>query len=131
MISPKINAKEFTARLKATIQSTGRLGFTSETQNQLQMTSSCSVYLAFDDTHERVMYMAMVRELREDAFPLISSGKYFYLNTGRLFKKMKYDFKKNVYMFDLERYEEGDQAMDGECYIMTRREHVRTKEDKE
>ena len=31
MISPKFNAKDFTIKLKATIQRSGKLGFTSDT----------------------------------------------------------------------------------------------------
>lgn len=131
MISQRFNAKEFTVRLKATIQATGRLGFTSDTQNQLQLTSDCSAYLAKDDTNEKIMYMGILREHRDDAFTFLSAGKYLYLNTAKLFDKLKLDYKKNVYIFDIERFEEGDGAMESECYKLTRRGHERTKEEKE
>ena len=105
MIAKRFNAKEFTVRLKATIQATGKLGFTQDTIDQLRLTSDCSVYLAGDDENKKVMYMGVLRERMEDAFPVLSSGKYFYLNTTNLFKALKLDFEHKVYMFDLSRYE--------------------------
>ena len=118
-------------RLKATIQATGKLGFTQDTIDQLRLTSDCSVYLAGDDENKKVMYMGVLRERMEDAFPVLSSGKYFYLNTTNLFKALKLDFEHKVYMFDLSRYEEGDEAMEAECYKMELRWEERCSDDKE
>ena len=131
MIAKRFNAKEFTVRLKATIQATGKLGFTQDTIDQLRLTSECSVFLAPDDENKKVMYMGVLRERMEDAFPVLSSGKYFYLNTTNLFKALKLDFEHKVYMFDLSRYEEGDEAMEAECYKMDLRWKERTNDDKE
>ena len=131
MIAKRFNAKEFTVRLKATIQATGKLGFTQDTIDQLRLTSDCSVYLAGDDENKKVMYMGVLRERMEDAFPVLSSGKYFYLNTTNLFKALKLDFEHKVYMFDLSRYEEGDEAMEAECYNMELRWKERSSDDKE
>lgn len=131
MIAKRFNAKEFTVRLKATIQATGKLGFTQDTIDQLRLTSDCSVYLAGDDENKKVMYMGVLRERKEDAFPVLSSGKYFYLNTTNLFKALKLDFEHKVYMFDLSRYEEGDEAMEAECYKMELRWKERSCDDKE
>jgi hypothetical protein len=131
MIAKRFNAKEFTVRLKATIQATGKLGFTQDTIDQLRLTSECSVFLAPDDENKKVMYMGVLRERMEDAFPVLSSGKYFYLNTTNLFKALKLDFEHKVYMFDLSRFEEGDDAMEAECYKMDLRWKERTNDDKE
>lgn len=129
MIAPKFNAKDYTIKLKATIQKTGKLGFTSDTIEKLRLEQGCSIYLAPDDTNKKIMYMGVVREVREDAFPLLSSGKYPYLNTTGLFKELKFDFVNKVYIFDLSRFPEGDEAMDGECYRMEMRPKDRTKDD--
>ena len=131
MIAKRFNAKEFTVRLKATNQATGKLGFTQDTIDQLRLTSECSVFLAPDDENKKVMYMGVLRERMEDAFPVLSSGKYFYLNTTNLFKALKLDFEHKVYMFDLSRFEEGDEAMEAECYKMDLRWKERTNDDKE
>lgn len=129
MIAPKFNAKDYTTKLKATIQRTGKLGFTSDTIEKLRLAQGCSIYLAKDDENKKVMYMSVVREVREDAFPLLSSGKYPYLNTTGLFKELKFDFVNKVIMFDLSRFPEGDEAMEGECYRMDMRPKDRTKDD--
>ena len=129
MIAPKFNAKDYTIKLKATIQKTGKLGFTSDTIEKLRLEQGCSIYLAKDDENKKVMYMGVVREVREDAFPLLSSGKYPYLNTTGLFKDLKFDFEHKVYIFDLSRFPEGDEAMESECYKMDLRWKDRTKDD--
>lgn len=131
MIAKKFNAKEFTTRLKATIQGTGKLGFTADTIEMLHLSSECSIYLAPDDENKKVMYMGVLRERKEDAFPVQSSGKYFYLNTTNLFKALKMDFVNKVYIFDISRFEEGDEAMEAECYKMDLRWKERTTEEKE
>lgn len=131
MIAKRFNAKEFTVRLKATIQGTGKLGFTADTIETLRLTPECSIYLAPDDENRKVMYMGVLRERKEDAFPVLSSGKYFYLNTTNLFKSLKLDFEHKVYMFDLSRFGEGDDAMEAECYKMDMRWKERTTDDKE
>ena len=131
MIGKRFDAKIYTVRLKATIQSTGKLGFTADTMDQLKLTADCSIYLAPDDENKKIMYMGVLRERKEDAFPVLSSGKYFYLNTTNLFKALKLDFEHKVYMFDLSRFEEGDDAMEAECYKMDLRWKERTNDDKE
>lgn len=75
--------------------------------------------------------MGVLRERKEDAFPVQSSGKYFYLNTTNLFKSLKLDFINKVYIFDISRFEEGDEAMEAECYKMDLRWKERTNDDKE
>lgn len=131
MIAKRFNAKEFTVRLKATIQGTGKLGFTADTIEMLRLTPECSVFLAPDDENRKVMYMGVLRERVEEAFPVLSSGKYFYLNTTNLFKSLKLDYEHKVYMFDLSRFEEGDGAMEAECYKMDMRWKERTNDEKE
>jgi hypothetical protein len=131
MIGKRFDAKKYTVRLKATIQSTGKLGFTADTMEQLKLTADCSVYLAPDDENKKIMYMGVLRERKEDAFPVLSSGKYLYLNTRQLFDTLKIDYTNYVNIYDLARFEEGDEAMESECYKMTLRNRLRTSEDKD
>lgn len=131
MIAKRFNAKEFTVNLKATIQKTGKLGFTQETMEKLQLTTDCSIFIAPDEENKKVMYMGVLRYKHEEAFHVLGSGKYVYLNTINLFKSLKLDFDRKVYIFDLTRYEEGDEVMEAECYKMEMRVRERTSEDKE
>lgn len=127
----KFDAKVYTVRLKATIQSSGRLGFTSDTIEQLKLTPECSIILAQDSDNKKVLYMAVLRERRDDAFPVLSAGKYVYLNTRQLFDTIKIDYVNLVNFFDITRFEEADEEMGGECYKMTLRNRLRTSEDKD
>lgn len=131
MIAKRFDAQVYTVRLKATIQSTGRLGFTFDTMEMLKLTPECSIYLAPDDSNKRVMYMGVLRERKDDAFPVLSAGKYVYLNTRQLFETLGIDFVNNVNIFDLSRFEGGDEVMESECYKMVRRDRQRTSEDQD
>jgi hypothetical protein len=131
MIEQSFNAKDFTTKLKATIQRTGKLGFTAETISQLQLNSDCSILIAPDSDDKKVFYLGILREHREDAFTVLSAGKYIYLNTKQLFDKIKIDYVKSNFIFDMERFEDGDEVMGAECYKMKARIKPRTAEDKE
>jgi len=121
MIGQTFNAQEFTQKLKATIQKTGRLGFTAETISTLQLNTYTYVRLAPDTDDKTIFYMAIVREEIEDGFKVCKSGEYMFLQTKQLFDKIGQDYKKWNIMFDMSRYEEGDEVMGGECYEMNAR----------
>ena len=126
MIGQIFNAKEFTTKLKVTIQSTGKLGFTADTISQLQLTTDCSVLIAPDSDSKQILYMAVLRTQNETAFPVLKSGNYYYLNTKQLFDKLGFSYTTGTVMFDLSRFEEGDSQLGGDCYKMTMREKRKT-----
>lgn len=121
MIANVFNAKQLTQKLKATIQRSGKLGFTAETIEQLKLNNEVSIRIAADDTRKDVLYMAVVPRTCEDAFPVVKTGIYFYLNTKQLFDEIRMDYTKFNIMFDLTRCSEADEAIGGECYKMTAR----------
>ena len=129
MIGQIFNAKEFTTKLKATIQSTGKLGFTAETISQLQLNTDCCILIAPDSDSKEIYYLAVRRSQDENAFPVLKSGIYYYLNTKLLFDKLQINYAKDTVMFDLSRFEEGDASMSGECYKMTMRVNSRKPND--
>ena len=127
MIGQIFNAKEFTTKLKVTIQSTGKLGFTADTISQLQLTTDCSVLIAPDSDSKQILYLAVLRKQDETAFPVLKSGNYYYLNTKQLFDKLGFIYSNGTVIFDLSRFEEGDSQLGGDCYKMTMREkHKKT-----
>jgi len=130
MIGQTFNAQEFTQKLKATIQRTGRIGFTAETISTLQLNADTYVRIAPDTEDKNTYYMAFVREEVEDGFKICRSGEYVFLQTKQLFDKIGLDYKKWNIMFDMNRFENGDQIMGGECYTMTLRKTERNKEEK-
>ena len=128
MIGTIFNAKDLTQRLKATIQMTGKLGFTQDTIDQLRINQDKSIVMAPDDENANVLYMCVLETKPEYAFPILKSGPYFYLNTKQLFDKLERDYQKNVIIFDLSRCEKYDETIGGDCYKMTARVKVRTNE---
>lgn len=129
MIGPIFNAKDLTQRLKATIQMTGKLGFTQDTIDQLRINQERSIVMAPDVEDTNILYMCVLDTKPEFAFPILKSGPYFYLNTKQLFDKLEMDYQKNVIIFDLSRCEKYDEEIGGECYKMTARSKVRTGEN--
>ena len=125
MLGQIFNAKEFTTKLKATIQSTGKLGFTAETISQLQLTTDCSIIIAPDSESRDILYMAVIRDIAEEAFPVLKSGNYYYLNTKKLFDKLDINYTRKTVMYDLSRFEEGDSVLGGDCYKMKMRTNPR------
>ena len=129
MIGQVFNAKEFTKKLKATIQATGKLGFTADIISQLQLTTDCSILIAPDSDDSQVLYMAVLRTIDETAFAILKSGSYLYLNTKQLFDCLGIQYTKSTVMFDLSRFQEGDSVLGGECYKMTMRTNPKKASD--
>ncbi len=132
MLTRTFNAKEYTLRLKATIQATGKLGFTAETIKTLSLTPECSIVIGPDDVNKEIMYMGVARTRRDDAFPVMSAGQYLYLNTKQLFDDLNLDYSSQwTVMFDLSRFKDGDEIMGCECYKMQMRRNPRNGDEKE
>jgi hypothetical protein len=116
-----ISAKEFCIKLKCTIHSTGKLGFTDATTKHLNFTTESHVQFAQDDENKDILYLIHVKEKNEDAFKVIKSGNYFYVNTKALFDSLEYDYVKYNIMFDMiEQKEEGN-----EIYKLIKRQKPR------
>ena len=115
-----LSAKRFQTKLKATIQSTGRLGFTDKTAKELRFENGSHVKFLSDD-ESKELYMAKVTGEDEDAFEVRKSGDYFYVATKRLFDELGFDYRKKNIMFDLVRKTLLDDEAGGEVYKMDRR----------
>lgn len=128
MILQILSAKRFQTKLKATIQSTGRLGFTDKTAKELQFVNGSHVKFLSDES--KGLYMAKVTGENEDAFEVRKSGDYFYVATKRLFDELGFDYKKENIMFDLVRKSSLDEEAGGEVYKMNKRSLPRRDKDK-
>lgn len=115
-----LSAKRFQTKLKATIQSSGRLSFTEKTSKELQFESGSRVKFLFDD-ESKELYMAKMSGNDEDAFEVRASGSYFYVATKRLFDELEFEYKKKNIMFDLVRKPALDEEVGGEVYKMNKR----------
>ena len=118
MLGQIFDAKELTQKLKATVQRTGKLGFTAETLEALNIHQGTYIRFAEDTESKRILWMGVLQEPADNAFPVNKAGTYSYLNTIKLFEKIGIDFKKKNCMYDMERAAEYDEAIGGECYKM-------------
>ena len=87
-----LSAKKFQMKLKATIQASGRLGFTDETAKALHLEAGVPIKFARDDEKD-VLYLARVQESDEDSFEVKKSGDYYYLATRSLFDTLGIEYR--------------------------------------
>ncbi len=118
-----LSAKEFDIKLKATIHSTGKLGFTELTAKQLNLTKESGVKFATSEDDNETLYLINCKDNDEDSFKVLKSGVYFSVNTKALFDNLGYDYKTNNIIFDMMR--EPNNEM--EVYKLIKREKPREK----
>lgn len=135
MLGQIFNAKELTQKLKATVQRTGKLGFTAETLEALHIHQGTHLRIANDTETKRILWLGVIQEPADNAFPVNKAGDYYYVNTTKLFETIGIDFRKKNCMYDMSRAPENDEAIGGECYRMelrvTDRKQVETPEPEE
>ncbi len=116
------SAKQYSARLKATIQSSGKLGFTDETAKELALSAQTYVRLGIDESDSETLYLVVCESTDEDAFKVCKAGEYYYLPTATLFRSLGFDFKNRTIIFDLTRSSEFDDEFSGKVYKLNKRE---------
>jgi len=119
-----LSAKQFKGNLKATIQATGKLGFTSDTAKTLNLSSERHAKFAKDD-ESGTLYLIIINESNEDAFPIRESSGYYYASTARMFDMLGLDYVNMTIMFDLVRQATLDEPLQGEVYLMRKRQKQR------
>ena len=72
------NANDFNVKLKSTIHSTGKLGFTEATAKFMKLEVGAGVKFASDDEDESMLYLMYCKEFEDGAFKVAKSGNYFY-----------------------------------------------------
>lgn len=94
------SAREYNAKLKCAIHSSGKLGFTDETAKELGLSVESGIKFAMNDKDELLLINCRL-DKDEDAFDVSKSGTYYYVNAKPLFDSLGLDYKNNVIMFDL------------------------------
>ena len=114
-----LSAKEYSVKLKATIQATGKLGFTEATAKALSLTKDSGVKFAINDAGE--LFLINCKQCDEDAFKVLKGGEYFSANTKGLFDNLGFDYKSNSIIFDM--IKEDNEGI--EVYKLLKREKPR------
>ena len=125
-----ISAKQFATKLKVTIQSSGRLGFTDDTAKSLDLSLGKYAKFAQDD-EKGILYLVVLDSADEDAFPIRESGGYFYVPTKQMFDMLVYNYEKKNIMFDLIRRQNLDDELEGLAYQMKERKNKRKEKQNE
>lgn len=109
-----LSVKQFSNKLKVTVQATGRLNFTEETTKILGISEDTPVKFGIEDN---VLYLAFLKDQDEDAFKVRKSGTYFYIPTKALFDALEIDYKRNTTLsYNLLRAEDKDMEMGGQAF---------------
>lgn len=125
-----LSIKDYSGKLRASIQMTGRLGFSEETAKVLQLHDKMSIKFAQDD--DTKLYCALPDEEDEDAFKIRKSGRYYYVPLDVLFAAIGIDYKTYNIVFNLVRVADKDTELGGKTYRMDMQPTtIRRKEDKE
>ena len=123
-----LSAKQFTTKLKATIQASGRLGFTAETATTLDLKSGKFAKFAQDDENNS-LYLIIINEGSEDAFSIRESSGYYYVPTKVMFDTLGFNYENGNIMFDLVRQPSLDDDLQGQVYYMKQRQ-IKNREKK-
>ena len=115
-----LSAKQFATKLKATIQASGRLGFTAETATVLGLESGKFAKFAKDDENDS-LYLVIINEPNEDAFEIRVSSGYYYVPTKVMFDTLGFNYENGNIMFDLVRQPSLDDDLQGQVYFMKQR----------
>jgi hypothetical protein len=124
-----LSAKQFATKLKATIQASGRLGFTAETATVLGLESGKFAKFAKDDENGS-LYLIIINERSEDAFEIRVSSGYYYVPTKVMFDTLGFNYENGNIMFDLVRQHSLDNDLQGQVYYMKQRQ-IKNKEKKD
>ncbi|MBS1494582.1 MAG: hypothetical protein JST55_13800 [Bacteroidetes bacterium] len=117
----KIKSK---ANIKAAIHKTGKLGFTKDAIEELQLDKGKYVKFAKNakDKNDSCLYMFISGINEEGSFSVIKAGGYIYLNTNLLFSELGYDYKNKKISFLITEEEQGGTKF----YKLRKREENRT-----
>lgn len=113
-----LSSKQYGVNLKATVQSTGKLGFSGPTSAALQLTASNYIRFAQDDDADETLYLAVMDGRDEDGFKLLQSGGYYSVATRALFDALEVDYKAQTVIYDLLRDASKDEVLGGRSYRM-------------
>lgn len=115
-----LSVKQYNAKLKATVQQTGRLSFSEETTNALVLSEDKGVKFFMEGNPESLC-IAITASQDEDSFPLKKSGATFYVTAQLLFNELGIDYKNYTVIYDLVRCKAYDEESGGESYKLNYR----------
>ena len=100
--------------IKATVHSTGKLGFSAEAAVKLKLEDNKAALIAIDedDTENQNLYVKILQKIDNQSFRIIKAGEYFYINTKAFFDAFRIDYATVKIIYDIIEFEyEGEQLL--------------------
>jgi hypothetical protein len=90
-ISPKESMNNFSA----SVQKTGRLGFSLGAIKRMNLSKEKFIRIARNSKNkgDTNFYVFVTEKKEEDSFPIVGAGKYVYVNVAKTFKDLGIDYK--------------------------------------
>ena len=112
-----LSSKDYQLKLKCTIQTSGKLGFTDATAKHLNLDNGKGVKFAIDNNEN--LYLINGCDIDSDTFRVNKAGNYFYIRAKGLFDSLKLDYISKTIIFDMARE---NSIIDQEIYKLIKRE---------
>lgn len=124
-----LDAKQFESNLKCTIQSNGKLNFSSAAIHVFQLNKYKSVKFAVNEDGKGgdELYIIIQDNITDDAFKVNKAGNYYYLNAKALFDTIGMDYKAHSIIFDIAKT---DEVVDGLMVYKLNRRKGRNRKSK-
>lgn len=89
--------------LKATLQKSGKIGFTAEAAVKLKLSTDKSLMIGTngDDKDDQNLYVVINEPKEDDAYQVLKAGAYYYVSTKPLFKTLRWDYETFSYTFEI------------------------------
>ena len=102
-----INSEETEHNAKATVHTTGKLGFSRGAIEFLNIKENKFILFAQneDDLNDPNLYAAVYKNKQEGVFRINKAGDYYYVNTKNLFDTLNVDYKNKKFIYDLVKFE--------------------------
>lgn len=117
------NPKNLDRNLKATVHKSGKLGFTVDAANKMDLKpdKSAAVGVNEEDKSDKSLYIIIYDDIQESTFKVAKAGDYYYLNLKNLFDTMKINYKNQSVVYDIS--EETIEGLQG--YKLSPRENIK------
>jgi hypothetical protein len=110
-----VKAQDIDRNVKATIHSSGKLGFSSDAARKLGLNEGVkSIMIAIneDDSKDQNLYIKTLSEQGEDAFNIVKAGEYYYVNTKAFFDNYNIEYRGNRVIYDIVEFDyEGEKML--------------------
>ncbi len=122
-----LSASRFVSKLKATIHTSGKLGFSDATAKELGLTDNEDHFVKFAQDTENPFVLYLINRTPDDgdSFKVCKSGTYYYINAKLMFESLGVDFVNKTIIYDMIKLHDDE----GEVYKMTKRELEKPKKD--